>query len=115
VWRGRAPSGHALFRCIYGGGRDPAAFDLTDRELIATAHQDLAVALGVTSPSVYQSVVRWETGIPHLAVGHRNRVDRASAVARKHRLVLAGADYRGVAVNDICADSFWVRREIESW
>lgn len=92
VWHGRAPAGQLLFRCIYGGGRDPAAFDFDDATLLAQARSDLATALQITAAPSHQSVVRWRQGIPRVTMGHANRAAAALAVARRHRIVLAGAD-----------------------
>jgi protoporphyrinogen oxidase len=59
--------------------------------------------------------VRWQFGIPRIPVGHRKTVQSAIAAARKHRIALAGADYRAVAVNDICADSYEIAQEVAAW
>lgn len=115
VWPGRAPSGRALVRCIFGGGRDPAAAELPDDELIGLARRDLERALGVAGEPVHASVVRWRRGIPQYAVGHRDQVRAAAATARTRRIALAGADYRGAGVNDLCADADVVVAEVRTW
>ncbi len=115
VWAQRAPAGHVLVRCIMGGGRDPAAAALPDSELIATAVADVGTVLGITARPTHTSVVRWSHGIAQYGVGHRDRVRSAVAVARAHRIVLAGADYQGPAVNDLCADAARVVDEVRSW
>lgn len=115
VWTHRAPAGHVLVRCIMGGGRDPDAASLPDGELIAHAVADAGKVLGITAPPVHASVVRWPQGIAQYPVGHRDRVRSAVAVARAHRIVLAGADYQGPAVNDLCADAARVVDEVHSW
>ncbi len=116
VWPERAPAGHVLLRCIFGGARDPAATRLDDAELIAQATSDVARAFGVAAlQPVHASVVRWQKGLPKYPVGHRDRVREASAVARKHRVVLAGADYRGPAINDLAADAASVVAEVAAW
>jgi len=106
VWPDRAPAGHALLRCIYGGGRDPAAMQLGDAELIDQACRDVARVLGgePVTPS-HASVIRWSHGLAQYAVGHRDRVREASAVARRAHVVLAGADYRGAGLNDLAKDA----------
>jgi oxygen-dependent protoporphyrinogen oxidase len=115
VWSGRAPAGHVLLRCIFGGGRDPEAARLGDDELIATARRDLATALGVTAAPVHASVVRQPASLAQYPVGHRDRVATATVAARSRRIVLAGADYRGPAVNDLCADAAVVVAEVAKW
>jgi oxygen-dependent protoporphyrinogen oxidase len=117
VWPDRAPAGTVLLRCIFGGGRDPTATKLDDTALIAQARRDVARALGGGNEitPVHASVVRWPAGLPRYPVGHRDHVREASAVARRHRIVLAGADYRGPAINDLCADADTVVAEVNAW
>jgi oxygen-dependent protoporphyrinogen oxidase len=115
VWSDRAPAGHVLLRCIFGGGRDPAAFDLDDTALIAQAERDVGRVLGTSGAPVHASVVRWRRGVAQYAVGHRDHVRAAVTAARTHRLVLAGADYRGPGVNDLCADADRVVDEVRAW
>ena len=115
VWPERAPAGKALLRCIYGGGRDPEAARLDDAALIALAQRDLAKVLGATGAAEHASVVRWAHGLPQYPVGHRDKVAQATVVARGHRIALAGADYRGAGVNDLCADAEVVAREVLAW
>ena len=108
VWPDRAPAGHALVRCIYGGARDPAAAtELGDAELIDQARRDVARVLGGadTLQPTHASVLRWPHGLAQYAVGHRDRVREASAVARHAHIVLAGADYRGAGLNDLTRDA----------
>jgi oxygen-dependent protoporphyrinogen oxidase len=117
VWPDRAPAGTVLLRCIFGGGRDPEASKLDDAALIAQARRDVARALGTSGElaPVHASVVRWPQGLPRYPVGHRDHVREATAVARRHRIVLAGADYRGPAINDLCADAETVVAEVNAW
>ena len=115
VWPDRAPVGQALVRCIYGGGRDPDAAALAPAELIALARRDLAIALGVEGEPVHASVVVHERGIAQYRVGHRDRVREAETCARAYRVAIAGADYRGPAVNDLCADAAVVAEEVAAW
>jgi protoporphyrinogen/coproporphyrinogen III oxidase len=115
VWPDRAPSGHVLLRCIFGGGRDPSAADLDDAALIAQAVRDVTRVLDASGPPVHTSVVRWRRGVAQYAVGHRDHVRAAVTAARSHRIVLAGADYRGPGVNDLCADADLVVAEVRAW
>ena len=115
VWPDRAPPGHVLLRCIFGGGRDPGSAALDDAALIAQAQQDLGSVLRATGAPVHASVVRWDRGIAQYPVGHRDHVRLAVTAARTHRIALAGADYRGPGINDLCADADVVVEEINSW
>lgn len=115
VWPDRAPAGCSLLRCIFAGARDPSAFALDDAALIAQARADLETALGLTAAPVHASVVRWKEGVAQMPVGHRDRLASAEALARSHRLILAGAGVHGVGVNDLVADARRVASEAASW
>ncbi|MDQ3341561.1 MAG: protoporphyrinogen oxidase [Myxococcota bacterium] len=115
VWSGRAPAGHMLLRCIFGGGRDPAAYDLNDAQLIDRATRDAGIVLGASGVPVHASVIRWPRGVAQYAVGHRDVVREAVTVARTHKIVLAGADYRGPGLNDLCTDADLVVAEVRAW
>ena len=115
VWPGRAPAGHVLLRCIFGGGRDPSATELDDAALIAHATRDVSKVLGATGTPVHASVLRWKRGVAQYGLGHRDLVREAVAAGRTHRIALAGADYRGPGVNDLCADADVIVEEVRSW
>ena len=115
VWPDRAPSGQVLLRCIFGGGRDPEACDLSEPQLLDVARRDLEIALGITAEPTHASVVKWERGIAQYQVGHRDHVRAAVVAARAQRIALAGADYRGASLNELCADADVVVDEVRSW
>ncbi len=115
VWPDRAPAGHVLLRCIFGGGRDPSAAALSDAELIAHATRDVGSVLGATGTPTHTSVIRWRRGVAQYAVGHKDLVRAAVSAARTHRIVLAGSDYRGPAVNDLIADADVIVDEVRAW
>ena len=115
VWSGRAPAGHVLLRCIFGGGRDPETAVLDDATLIAHARRDVGAVLGATGEPTHASVVRWKRGVAQYPVGHRDHVRLAVTAARTHRIALAGADYRGPGVNDLVADADVIVEEVGSW
>jgi oxygen-dependent protoporphyrinogen oxidase len=115
VWPDRAPAGHVLLRCIFGGGRDPEAASLPESDLISIARHDVGIALGISADPSHASAIRWEHGIAQYRVGHRDLVRAAAAVGRANRIVLAGADYRGTALNDLCGDADTVVAEIRAW
>jgi len=115
VWPDRAPAGQVLLRCIFAGSRDPGAAELDDAALIQHATRDLGVVLGARGTPTHASVVRWKRGIAQYQVGHRDHVRAAVTAARTHRIALAGADYRGPGINDLCADADVVVEEVRSW
>jgi len=115
VWPERAPAGFSTLRCIFGGGRDPQAAALPDRDLIELARRDLAHALGTDATPKHASVIKWERGIAQYGVGHRDHVKAAVAAGRLQRIALGGADYRGAGVNDLCADADVIVAELRTW
>jgi oxygen-dependent protoporphyrinogen oxidase len=115
VWPDRAPADHVLLRCIYGGARDPSATALDDAALIAQARADVGAALGVRAAPVHTAVVRVPHGIAQYPVGHKDRVATLDSLAGQHRLVLAGADYHGVSINEVIADARRVVHEVRTW
>jgi protoporphyrinogen/coproporphyrinogen III oxidase len=115
VWPNRAPEGKALLRCIFGGGRDPDAARLPDAELIEIARHDAGIILDAELEPTHASVIKWERGIAQYGVGHRDHVRAAVAAGRSQRIVLAGADYRGAGVNDLCADADVIVAELRTW
>jgi oxygen-dependent protoporphyrinogen oxidase len=115
VWPDRAPPGHVLLRAIFGGGRDPSVMALDDAALIAQAVRDVGIVLGATAAPTHASVVRWARGVAQYTLGHRDRVRDATAIARGQRIALAGADYRGPALNDLFADGAAIVAEVQAW
>jgi protoporphyrinogen/coproporphyrinogen III oxidase len=115
VWPGRAPDDAVLIRCIFGGARDPDAARLEDAALIAQARADLERALGITVPPIHTAIARTADGIAPYPIGHRDRVATLDSLAGQHRLVLAGADYHGIGINDVIADARRVVKEVGAW
>lgn len=71
-----APPGMVLLTAFVGGAQDPGWKDLSDAELVRTAHGELAGVLGIRGEPRRVFVRRWEGAIPQLNVGH-HRVARA--------------------------------------
>lgn len=115
VWPDRAPRGQVLLRCILGGGRDADAALLPEGELISLVRRDLEIALAIDAEPTHASVITWDRGIAQYRVGHRDHVRAATSLARANRLVLAGADYRGAGLNDLCADAATIASEVRAW
>ena len=105
LWPGRASDSHVLLRCMFGGTRDPAALDMTDDDLVSRARDDLAGVVGVEGDPDHSSVVRWPRAVAQYNVGHLDRVDRATRLARPLGIELTGSSYRGVSVNDCVANA----------
>ena len=110
---GRAPADHVLVRAFVGGafatdgadsaerrGAEPTG--LTDAELTALVHGELARLLGLTAGPVMARVHRFRAANPQYRIGHLERVaelDRRTPPG----LVLAGCAYHGLGVPDCVA------------
>ncbi len=105
LWPGRAPAGQALFRVIYGGGRDPGAAALFDDELHGQVLADLRVLLGVTAAPRFFHSVRHDAGIPQYTPGHAGRARAAAQRADALGVELAGNAWRAVAVNELVREA----------
>src|SRR5215210_528298 len=83
-----------LLRTSLGRHREEAALQATDDELVAASLDDLAEAIGLTSPALDATVQRWGGGLPQYAVGHLDRVSRVrEGIARLPGLAVCGAAY----------------------
>ena len=112
LWPGRAPDGAVLLRAMIGGARRPELVERDGAELIELAREALSAVLGIRGEPILASAVKWPAAIPQYTVGHLQRVERADHLASEQSVVLAGASYRGVAVNAICADASRVVRSV---
>lgn len=104
IFRGRAPGGHALLRCIVGGRRRPDLLELDDEALLKAVRIDLAAMLGGNlPPPAFTKLVRWPRAIPQYELGHLDRKAAIeAAVAKLPGVVLAGNALYGVSLAD-CA------------
>ncbi|MBL8692793.1 MAG: protoporphyrinogen oxidase [Planctomycetes bacterium] len=103
--RGETSDGF-LARVMIGGVHRPELVDLDDSELIRIATEDLARATGLSASPILTHVERWHRAIPQYVLGHGERMKRIDAALQPHKtLQLAGASWRGVAVNDLCRNA----------
>lgn len=71
MFKGRAPAGHRLLTCFYGGQLDPTALHLSDDELKAQVIADLKLAMGFARGELELfRTVRLERALPIFRVGH---------------------------------------------
>ncbi len=105
IFRGRAPGGHALLRCVVGGRRRPDLLALDDDALLGAVRADLAKMLGGNLPRpAFQRLVRWPQAIPQYELGHLDRKAAVeAAVAPLRGVVLASNALYGVSLADCAA------------
>lgn len=90
----------ALFRVSAGRHHDQRFAALTDAELVAALHAELAPMLGIDGEPIDARVMRWERALPQYRPGHLDRVDRwdQDLARTAPGLVLAGASTRGLGI-----------------
>lgn len=105
IFRGRAPGGSALLRCIVGGRRHPEALAWDDETLLAKVRSELSAIFGANLPSPsFTRVVRWPAAIPQYELGHLDRKAAAEAGVRDLPGVwLGGNALYGVSLADCIA------------
>jgi oxygen-dependent protoporphyrinogen oxidase len=101
----RSPSSHVLLRAFFGGDRDPAAMDLTDRELVDLAVKELSEILGPLPEPSLEKVCRWSDATPQMEVGHREILMNLERTLQTFPgLEIAGNGIRGVGIPDCISD-----------
>ncbi len=98
IFPNRAPEGWRLFRTLVGGRRDPQALELADDELLGVVARDLERAWGAFPEPDAWKVIRHPLGISQYEIGHQALLEEIEAACPPW-LRLAGASYRGVALN----------------
>jgi oxygen-dependent protoporphyrinogen oxidase len=80
IFPGRAPQGHALMTCFYGGGIDPEVMEWTDQQLKAQIIDDLRKTMGFMGGNLAMlRIRRWQPALPLFKPGHRDVIDAIRA------------------------------------
>ncbi len=96
---GRAPDGHVLIRCFFGGALQHEILDRSDDDLIAVARAELSDLIGLSGTPVVTRVVRWNEAMPQYHVGHLDRVERIEReIESIPGLTLVGNAFKGVGI-----------------
>lgn len=100
IFRGRAPQGKVLLRCMAGGAGNPAIMDLDDDALVTSLLAELRSLLGIKGSPAMARVIRHPRAIAQYLPGHLARLKALEASLQSHPgLLLAGSSYRGISVN----------------
>lgn len=76
VFPGRAPAGHHLLTCFFGGELDPEASEFSDDQLRAQTAADLASVIGWRGREfALFRIKRWTPALPVFRVGHMDAVN----------------------------------------
>jgi len=106
IFPDRAPAGGQTLRVMIGGLRNPELALQPDEQLVETALAGIETTMGARNAPVVSYVRRWERGIPSYRPGHLDRVAGIyTAAARLPGLYLTSNAYRGIALNDCCANA----------
>lgn len=115
-WPHRAPEGRVLLRTFVGGARDPQAFALDDRDMVARSMAALTPVLGIRGEPLFTRVYRWERANAQYQPGHLERVAAIDgALARHPGLFICGSGFRGVGIPDCVADARSTAGAVDGW
>ena len=114
IFSGRAPEGRRLFRTLLGGRRDPDLPSLGDDELRELVARELHQVWGEFPDPETFHVIRHPLGICQYEIGHADLLEQIEAACPAD-LRLAGASYRGVALNACVKEArTWLPPGVES-
>ncbi len=112
-FQGRAPEGHLLVRCFFGGGKNEAIVEEDDATLERIAREELADLMGLTGEPVVSAVFRWPRANPIYEVGHEARVrEIEEKVDPALNLFLTGSGFRGIGIPDCAGDAVRIAAEV---
>ncbi len=106
IFRGRAPEGKVMLRCMAGGAADPGINELSDPELVRICLEELAPLYGISGHPERTWVIRHEKAIAQYEPGHLARLRAIEDALRDMPgLFLTGSSYRGVSTNHCIAEA----------
>ena len=98
-WSHLARPNQVLMRASVGRANDERFQHMTDEELIAEIHDELAEALDISEPPIEADVTRWLDAFPQYEPGHETRILRLERLLAQHPgLAVAGAAYHGLGI-----------------
>ena len=99
MYPNRAPDGYVAISAYAGGVRNPDLVSLSETDLVAEMHGELAETLGISGAPVVTRLRRWPLGLPQYTLGHsvRQKVI-AETPDRVDGLFLTGNYTKGVSV-----------------
>jgi oxygen-dependent protoporphyrinogen oxidase len=102
-----------LLTNFIGGATDPAAASLSEAELAAIVHREIAAILKVSGDPEVRRVTRYSRAIPQYNLGHLERLKTIeSAIASIAGLHAIGNYWRGPAIGACVKHSLELARQI---
>ena len=109
----RAPEGHVLLTNFVGGATDPSATKLSEEELAALVHREIAPILKITGVPEKVRTTRYSRAIPQYNLGHLERLQEIQdSIAQVPRLRLIGNYWKGPAIGACVEQALAVAEEI---
>jgi protoporphyrinogen/coproporphyrinogen III oxidase len=88
-----------LLTSFVGGATDPATTALSERDLVALVHGEIAPVLQIQSAPMFSKVTMYPRALPQYNLGHMERMAAAQqALTKIPGLVLVGNYWRGPAI-----------------
>ena len=113
LFRARAPEGHVLLTNFVGGATDPSATKLSEEELAALVHREIAPILKITGVPEKVRTTRYSRAIPQYNLGHLERLQQIQdSIAQVPRLRLIGNYWKGPAIGTCVEQALAVAEEI---
>ena len=97
----RAPQDHVAINVMLGGSRNPSVTELSEKELIATAHREISKNLGINSSPEFHLLTTWKQAIPQVNLGHEQVLDELNQIEKDNPGLRFAGNYRGgISVGD---------------
>ncbi len=102
MFPGRSPEGMQSLEVLIGGIRNPQHLAMSDDDLIETAFKDISQLMQLPSKPLFTRVLRPETGIPQLEIGHhRFQTYREKLETVFPGLFISGFGWEGIGANEM--------------
>ncbi len=106
IFKGRAPEGKVVLRCMAGGAGNPEIMELPDEELVGLCLEELSPLYGLKGDPERTWVIRHEKAIAQYERGHPARLRAIGEVLQgMPGMHLVGSSYRGVSTNHCIAEA----------
>ena len=114
IFPGRAPKGHRLLTCFYGGDKDPEILGWDEQRVRRQLIEDLKTTMNFRGGELpFLRYHRWERALPIFRVGHMDRMAKARE-ALPGGVQLLGNYLGGVSIPDRVEKANALARDIQS-
>ena len=97
----RAPKDHVAINVMLGGARNPEAANLSESEMIDTAHRELNKVLEIEGEPASHHLKVWKLAIPQVNLGHEKVLAELTHAETQNLGIHFAGNYRGgISVGD---------------